>query len=222
MNKNNVENRIKEVTYSKAEAYSKWFDIVLCEYNSLRTEAIESLKSQQSIINYGLTVIGVLIGFTGSIWMQKTIVEIIYIVFIPFLCNFITLTWNGEVNRMSRAGRYIKQIEDKINRMVKTQLQIDEPALYWESYLRELKKEGRVTTNNKRKRNYFAILGMFGLLSYLSVLIGIFHNYIVYNNSESLWIHSLNKPFILITLIVLILNTCGFIHHVKYFIRVKK
>jgi hypothetical protein len=216
MNKQNVEHNINE------EAYSKWFDIVLCEYSSLRTESIESLRNQQAVISYGLTVIGVLIGFTGGIWMKKTIVEIIYIIFIPFLCNFIILIWNGEVNRMSRAGRYIKEIEDKVNQMVKTHLKINKPALYWETYLREQKIQGRMITNNKKKRNYYAILGMFGLLSYLSVVIGVFHNYMVYDKDVLSWIYSLDKPFIVLTISVLLLITGGFIHHVNYFIRVKK
>lgn len=208
---------------------SKWFDIVLCEYNSLRTESAESLKNQQSIINYGLTVIGVLIGFTGGIWGQKSIVEIIYILFIPFICNLIILIWNGEVNRMSRAGQYINTIENKVNVMVKQELGIDKPALYWETYLRQPKREAdegsnksKSKKNNKIKRNYLAIIGMFGLLSFVSMVIGIFHNYLISGQEFSKWTETVDIKFAILVFSILIINTVSFVNHTRYFFKVKK
>lgn len=63
----------------------KWFDIVMQEYNSLRAESGDSLKNQQSIINYGLTAIGVLIAFSANLWGKEQIVESIYVFIHPFL-----------------------------------------------------------------------------------------------------------------------------------------
>src|SRR5690606_32851896 len=123
----------------KTEYHLKWFDMVMQEYNSLRNESADSLKNQQSIINYGLAAIGVLIAFSASLWGKEKIVEIIYVIFIPFLCNLIILIWNGEVRRMSRAGQYIKRIEDKVLQEFSKEANISIPALEWETFLRKPK-----------------------------------------------------------------------------------
>ncbi|MGG3468778.1 hypothetical protein ABES02_15015 [Neobacillus pocheonensis] len=181
----------------------KWFDIVMEEYNSLRNESSDALKHQQSIINYGLTAIGVLIAFSANLWGKEKIVESIFVLFIPFMCNLIILIWNGEVRRMSRAGQYIKSIEDKIHNEFIRSANISERSLEWETFLRKPKdrdsdhpetesSRNRVISwtlglfsflfkndkeaNNKIKSNYIAIIIMFGGLSILSILLGFGHD----------------------------------------------
>jgi hypothetical protein len=190
----------------------KWFDIVMEEYNSLRGESSNSLQHQQSIINYGLTAVGVLIAFGANLWRKDHIVESIFVFFIPFLCNLIILIWNGEVRRMSRAGQYIKLIEDKINRQISKETNITELALEWETYLRKPKEVTSVEQdvnwlqkmlnsivsffsflfkrnqekNNKIKSNYIAIIIMFGVLSILSIFLGFGNNYSIFLRTSSL------------------------------------
>ena len=191
----------------------KWFDIVMQEYNSIRSESSESLKNQQSIINYGLTAIGVMIAFSANLWGQETIVELIYVLFIPFMCNLIIFIWNGEIRRMSRAGQYIKTLEDKIQKEFSEKCNISEPALEWETFLRRKPKDAnpeeeieqtkfnRVLTSlrdtfsflfkkeektNKIKSNYIAIILMFGGLSTFSVLLGFVHNYLLLGEQSGL------------------------------------
>ncbi|MFP7298320.1 hypothetical protein [Neobacillus niacini] len=191
----------------------KWFDIVIQEYNSLRGESAESLKHQQSIINYGLTAIGVLIAFSANLWGKEKIVETIYMVFIPFMCNLIILIWNGEVRRMSRAGQYIKRIEDKIHKELFLRTGISEYALEWETFLRkpkheeilELESQSRIMKtlswfagifsflfqkdqekNNKIKSNYIAIIIMFGVLSILSIMLGFGHDFSLFAKETNL------------------------------------
>ncbi|WP_316572270.1 hypothetical protein [Neobacillus sp. YIM B06451] len=190
----------------------KWFDIVLTEYDSLRNESANALQHQQSIINYGLTAIGVLIAFGANLWAKDHIVESLFIFFIPFLCNLIILIWNGEVRRMSRAGQYIKLIEDKINLQISKEANIPELALEWETYLRRPKKTTSILKsenwlqriinsitsffsflfkdneerNNKIKSNYIAIIIMFGVLSILSIFLGFGNNYSIFFKNSSL------------------------------------
>ena len=191
----------------------KWFDIVMEEYNSLRNESGDALKHQQSIINYGLTVIGVLIAFSANLWGKEKIVESIFVLFIPFMCNLIILIWNGEVRRMSRAGQYIKRIEDKIQKEFILTANISERALEWETYLRKPKDvEGDPTEaqssrnrviswlgglfaflfrkdeeqNNKIKSNYIAIIIMFGGLSILSILLGFGHDFSMFRKGSKI------------------------------------
>ena len=191
---------------TETEFQLKWFDLAIEEYNSLRNESANSLNNQQSIINYGLTAIGVLIAFSANLWLKERIVESIYVIFVPFMCNLIILIWNGEVRRMSRAGQYIKQIEDKVHKELSAKSGITERALDWETFLRKPiigdvvekkanSKFNRVTTyfeqmysflfkkdpaqNSKLKSNYIAIIIMFGGLSILSLTLGFVHNFLM-------------------------------------------
>ena len=226
----------------------KWFDIVMEEYNSLRNESADSLKNQQSIINYGLTAIGVLIAFSANLWGSERIVEMIYVVFIPFLCNLIILIWNGEVRRMSRAGQYIKKIEEKVHKQLSLQIDNSDSALGWETFLREPKEIGKTRTNrskktkmkgffflsknkteknNKIKSNYIAIIMMFGGLSLFSIILGFVHNYSM-SASGSLagtgliyWFK--NEMWWLISYLLLLgIDFLLFYYHYRYFQKVKK
>lgn len=230
----------------------KWFDIVMEEYNSLRNESAEALRQQQSIINYGLTAIGVLIAFSANLWGKEKIVESIYVLFIPFMCNVIILIWNGEIRRMSRAGQYIKELETKIN----NEFPNDKSALGWESYLRQPKDivvdevqetnwlkrtfkwiEGIFSflfqkdqeKNNKIKSNYIAIILMFCGLSLFSILLGFVHSFSMYSkeylyDGYKLFSEWIASEFIwlIIYTIILVVDTMFFIYHYRYFQRVKK
>lgn len=221
----------------------KWFDIALNEYNSLRNESADSLKNQQSIINYGLTAIGVLIAFSANLWGKEQIVEMIYVVFIPFLCNLIILIWNGEVRRMSRAGQYIKRIEEKVHSLLKERSNIDVQALEWETYLRMPKDEPVKTPkksksripfmkpkqkDNKIKSNYIAIIMMFGGLSLFSIIIGFFHNYSMFQSEQMSRVTLLNNwiqteaMWIILYTILFVIDLLLFIYHYSYFQKVKK
>lgn len=144
----------------------KWFDIVIQEYNSLRNESADALKHQQAIINYGLTAIGVLIAFSANLWGKEKVVESVFVIFIPFMCNLIILIWNGEVRRMSRAGQYIKRIEDKIHNELSARTRIDEYALEWETFLRKPKIEAN-EEKKKRSKIMKILLWFVGIFSFL-------------------------------------------------------
>ncbi len=184
----------------KTDFQLKWVDVVITEYNSLRAEVSDSLKNQQSVINYGLTAIGVLIAFSANLWGKEKIIEGIYVFFIPFICNLILLIWNGEVRRMSRAGQYIKLLEDKLQEKLRPLSGFSERALNWETYLR-LPRNGSAgvgkaanslpswlplfggVKTNKIKSNYIAIIVMFGILSILSILLAFGHSFSMFSHS---------------------------------------
>lgn len=230
---------------SEKDFQLKWFDIAMNEYNSLRNESADSLKNQQSIINYGLTAIGVLIAFSANLWGSEQIVEMIYVVFIPFLCNLIILIWNGEVRRMSRAGQYIKRIEEKVHSLLKDRSNIDVQALEWETFLRMPKDDGqKIATNkkpksripfinpkqkdNKIKSNYIAIILMFGGLSLFSIVLGFVHNYSMFQSEQTSRIALLNEwmqteaIWLIIYVILFVIDLLFFVYHYRYFQKVKK
>lgn len=223
----------------------KWFDIVLGEYNSIRNESAESLKHQQSIINYGLTAIGVLIAFSANLWGKEHVVESIFALFIPFICNLIILIWNGEVRRMSRAGQYIKKLEEKIQKELSMLSNISQPPLEWETFLRKPKetqsseREGTnklqrffigiesvfsflfqkdTENNNKIKSNYVAIILMFGGLSLFSILLGFGHNFSMVKNETNLEGKELMRTWVLNEYWWLIIYSALFVIDFMFFV----
>jgi hypothetical protein len=217
----------------------KWFDFVREEYVSLRAEVSDSLKNQQSIINYGLASIGVLIGFSANLWGKERFIEGIYIFFIPFICNLIILIWNGEVRRMSRAGQYIKSIEDKVHDELKQSPFIINRSLNWETYLRQPKQASQKQNmkmkmknlllflfqknkNNKINSNYIAIILMFAMLSVFSIALGVIHSYSAGDYPSIItWLHH-NYRLSITYLSILVINVLAFTYHYRYFQKAKK
>jgi hypothetical protein len=154
------------------EASIKWFDIALEEYKSLRGEVSDALKNQQSIVNYGLGAVGIVLGFGANRWDDGIVVEILFTLFIPMICNLVIFVWSGEVNRMSRAGLFIRDLERKINEEAGRQLGVSREALSWETWLRTFKKN---SPSRKTLYNYLAIIFMFMLISAVASGIGLYH-----------------------------------------------
>lgn len=151
-----------------------WVEVAMEEYKSLRGEVSDSLKNQQSIINYGITAIGLVIGFGANLWKESIPADAIFFIVIPILCHLIILLWNGEVNRMSRAGNFIKEIEGKINRVVKSKSpEIHEDALSWENWLRKYKDKNKT---NKVNWNYYSLITLFLFIDIVAVVLGLLHN----------------------------------------------
>lgn len=188
-----------------------------------------------------------LIAFSANLWGKEQIVEMIYVIFIPFLCNLIILIWNGEVRRMSRAGQYIKNIEEKVHNELSSKAKIDIPALEWETFLRNpkasthvekvnptsknrinrlLKKDSK--KDNKIKSNYIAIIMMFGGLSMFSISLGFVHNYSMYRSEKGISFSKLNDWlngeffWIIVYILLLIIDFFIFVYHYRYFQKVKK
>jgi len=157
----------------------KYFDIALNEYNALRTEINNAMTNQQSILNYGIASIGVIVAFAASKWQELLVIDIILVVFVPLIGLLVSTIWLGEVNRISRAGKFLVYKEAKINEIF-MQFEKNDPILYkeqvliWENYLRDLKKNGN-SKSIKTIWNYRAILMLISILSISSIFIGIYH-----------------------------------------------
>lgn len=188
-----------------------WIEVAMEEYKSLRGEISDSLKNQHSIINYGITAIGLVIGFGANLWKETIPADIIFLIVIPILCHLIMLVWNGEVNRMSRAGNFIKDIEGKINTVVKSMSpEIEEEALSWETWLRKYKDKNKANKTNKTNWNYYSLITLFLFINIVSVVLGFSHNLYISEGNWKAW-------FILFTL----LNFSIYSMHYVIFRRVK-
>jgi hypothetical protein len=109
------------------------------EYKSLRTESLDSMKVQNTILGYGVAGIGALLT-AGISFIDKNdnplLEGAIFCFFIPLVVFFIVMIWAGEVARMYRAGQFLVGREPIINQHV---IEIGsiarEPALFWENWL---------------------------------------------------------------------------------------
>ncbi|MDD3478414.1 MAG: hypothetical protein PHP32_06010 [Candidatus Izemoplasmatales bacterium] len=160
-----------------------YFDIALNEYNALRTEINNAMANQQSILNYGIASIGIILAFSTSNWQEMIIVDIILVFLIPLIGLLVATIWLGEVNRIARAGQFLVVKENRINDLFLKMEENDtifqnQPVLIWENYLRDLKKNGS-DKSIKTIWNYRAILLLLGILSTTSIAIGIYHNYVI-------------------------------------------
>ena len=141
----------------------EWLNITMEEYKSLRSECINSINAQQYTLNVGIAAISALMVSAVHLWEQVIVSQIIFLVCIPLVSYLILLVWVGEIVRMMRAGYFIAKIENKINKHLKM-----ENVLSWENWLRS---EDYKKTHPKNI-NYYAIIILFILLSFLSIVTG--------------------------------------------------
>jgi hypothetical protein len=109
-------------------------EILLKEYDTLRQEIIATISSRSSILSFGVGTIGVLLTAgmaTGSLSGGSLVAGLILILLVPAMTNFILFMWLGEYERMQRAGRFLAELEGKINKETQPNL------LTWETNLRK-------------------------------------------------------------------------------------
>jgi hypothetical protein len=143
-----------------------WLSIAIEEYKTLRNESLLSMQTQQSTLRAGTAAVSVIIASGFSLWDSiELLSEIIFLAFVPIICYLVLTIWMGEVLRMMRAGKYLSDLENKINKKLKEKPE----ALIWENSLR--KKDAKTKTP-QMLFNYLCIIGLFFTLAIGSVIIG--------------------------------------------------
>ncbi|MEI7661334.1 MAG: hypothetical protein WCK34_04020 [Bacteroidota bacterium] len=166
----------------------KWFELVMEEYRAIKQEIAITLTNMQTVLNFGLATIGVLILAAATIISQIEITGIIFLFVVPIVSYFIVIIWIGELERITRAGFVIRSIEKKVNKF------FSDEALIWEGWMRgvyDKKKKSKWLSSN-----YTSIIFLFNLISILSIAIGFFQ------------VHGImyRANFIILILIELIIN----------------
>jgi hypothetical protein len=136
----------------------KKIEILLAEYNSLRTESLEAVKNKFQILSFGFAGLTVFVGsaLTARITIAASL--LVLLVIVPTLSKAITIIWLGEHRRMVRAGGGVAALEIEINRIA------GENLLGWEKWVRS---ESRVMS-----LPYRTTLAIFQLTSGTSVVVG--------------------------------------------------
>ena len=105
-------------------------DIILKEYDAVKTEIADSIKTRNQILSFGQAIAALLINSIVTIINKdgyKPLGQFLLLVILPSLSISILLMWLGELERMIRAGNYILLIEKKINE------ELGKDVLMWES-----------------------------------------------------------------------------------------
>lgn len=149
---------------------AEWFEAALEEYRSLRQESIASMQMQQSSLTFGTAAVGLVLSAGLSVWERSLLPEIVFLVLIPAFVSLTLLIWAGEVARMFRVGRFIADVEVKINSVLDSNV----VALEWENWLSRPRQAGR-TAHGVLRPLYVAVYLLFVLMDLVSVVLGIAH-----------------------------------------------
>ena len=112
---------------------AEFLQVVLKEYESLRSECMYSANNRVQVLMLGVAAVGAVIGGTLAIEDPKgrpLLIIFMFSILVPLIVSFITLVWISEAVRAHRAGSHIaREIESRVNQ------RLNRLALSWETSL---------------------------------------------------------------------------------------
>jgi hypothetical protein len=143
--------------------YPQQLDVVMHEYDAIRSEVDHSLSNQVSILSFGAATVGLLVAAAGTLWKDAELLAgLLLLLVVPIAC-FLTLAIHaGELVRLMRAGLFLHELENWVNKAPWPGKQEGKPVrvLRWEQWgIRE--KEADIDRHNSTE-----ISLVFGLLAY--------------------------------------------------------
>lgn len=137
-------------------------EIMLKEYETLRQEILTAMSSRNSILSFGLATIGAI--FTAGIAAYTAdtyslLSSLMLMLAVPAISTFVLFIWLGEYQRMQRAGKFLVDIERRINEEASKEL------LTWETHLRAQRRH--------MKYPYNTTVMLLTVISVISLAIGL-------------------------------------------------
>ena len=137
-------------------------EVMIKEYETLREEILATMHVRSSILSFGLATIGAII--TASIAVSVSgsyspLSNLMLILGVPAVSNFVLFMWLGEYQRMQRAGRFLVDLERRVNDKA------EENLLTWETHLREQSRH--------LKYPYHTTVLLFMAISVISLVAGL-------------------------------------------------
>jgi hypothetical protein len=92
-------------------------DVVMHEYDAIRSEVDHSLSNQVSILSFGAATVGLLVAAAGTLWSDAELLAgLLLLLVVPTAC-FLTLAIHaGELVRLMRAGLFLHDLENWVNK----------------------------------------------------------------------------------------------------------
>jgi hypothetical protein len=144
-------------------AKDRWLQGALEEYRSLREESLQGLRAQQLGVQIGVTLLAALIGVGVGVADQLTRAVLLDVA-VPLLAIFLTILWQGELERSVRVGRYLADRERVISKV--GFLPRRPPPMDWENWLSR-------SPHLLLVRYYNAQFIIIGLLALGSAIVGV-------------------------------------------------
>ena len=129
-------------------------NVIMMEYNALRTESRDKQKMQFTIISLIVSAISIVFGLTADLESAAAAVSlpILYFFLLPCTIMFFGILWLDQVYRQVMIGTYIAQLEKKVNAFLKSSVPGGMSCVMnWEQWL----SKRRPTQKVWGKTNYF-------------------------------------------------------------------
>lgn len=154
-------------------------DAVLAEYKEVKSESIHKLQTQTTLISLYVTVLGVLLtlGLSNDITSTQKMSFLHPYFFthvIPAIAISISILWLDQVYRQIKIAIYISHIEEKVNRLLGTANNVEDSAMFWERWLRNIEDDMGIFSPSQTF--YYICLGIFILCPILSFCFGLYIN----------------------------------------------
>ncbi|MBN1813167.1 MAG: hypothetical protein JXA14_15130 [Anaerolineae bacterium] len=134
-------------------------EIMLKEYETLREESLAAMSNRNSILSFGVAAMGAILTASIATYQAKGHLSgLMLVLMAPILSDFTLFMWLGEYERMQRAGRFLADLEFRINDKAQERL------LTWETHLRE--------RHRHMKYPYNVTVAMLVVISIISLVIG--------------------------------------------------
>lgn len=137
-------------------------EILLAEYKTLRQESLNAMNNRNRILSFGLATIGAILAGSIVAYTNNThspVSRFALIVMVPVISSFVLLMWFGEYKRMQRAGKFLSELEKRINKVARERL------LTWETHLRK--------NQLHMKYPYYATVALLLMISLFSLVLGL-------------------------------------------------
>jgi tellurite resistance protein TehA-like permease len=150
--------------------------VALAEYGSLRQESLQAITNRLQVLSFTFAALSVIIAATLTGKIPALAAALVTIIVVPSLAKAALLVWLGEYSRSQRAGRWIAELELRINNDVG-----GKPVLGWESKL--------LTRSAHMGFPYLAVVALLLGLGYAGYGLGtyFFTRYLGYHKVHPSW-----------------------------------
>jgi hypothetical protein len=147
-------------------------DVVMHEYDAIRSEVDHSLSNQVSILSFGAATVGLLVAAAGALWTDAPLLAgLLLLVVVPVACFLTRAIHAGELVRLMRAGLFLHELENWVNQ-ARWPNRGDRAAgvLRWEQWdIRDREQQSDVDRHSSE-----GITLVFGIMAYGFMLFGFY------------------------------------------------
>ncbi len=152
-------------------AAEKQLDLVMHEYGAIRREIDSCLTNQVSVLSFGVATVGLLVAAAGSFREEEPLLSALLQLFaIPAACFLALAIHAGELVRLMRAGLFLHELENWVNKGWPARAGDEGRVLTWEQW--DIRKgSADVDRHNRRAITLvFSALGLgFALSGFLDL-----------------------------------------------------